>query len=225
MEAVLKLGYARVSTDDQSLEVQLEQLKAAGCMRIFQEKISGKGKDRTWLNALLDHLEHKCPQCHGFDDYCADVAPCETCAGQGRRYPEIVVVTKLDRLARNTRDLLEIVDRIGKAGAGLVSLGEPWADTTSPAGRMVMTVLAGVAEFERARILERTSEGRALAKRNGVHLGRPESLSKEQQRAAMKMLRDSTVREVARVMRVSQSTIRRLALTGGTGSYQVRVKT
>ncbi len=185
----MKLGYARVSTDDQSLAVQLEQLKQAGCITFYQETASGKNAARGMLQMMLREIEE---------------------GGPGARPHCIVVVTKLHRLARNTRDLLEIVDRIGKAGAGLVSLGEPWADTTSPAGRMVMTVLAGVAEFERARILERTSEGRALAKRNGVHMGRRAKLSKEQQREALKMLRNEPVTKVARVFKVSARTIRRI---------------
>jgi DNA invertase Pin-like site-specific DNA recombinase len=191
----MKLGYARVSTDDQSLQVQVEQLKAAGCERVHQETKSGKTVMwRTELERVLCYFE--------------------TPARVGES-PDVLVVTKLDRLARSTRDLLEIVDRLNKAGAGLVSLGEPWADTTSPAGRMVMTVLAGVAEFERERILERTSEGRAHAKKNGVRFGRPQSLSKEQQRAALKMLKDAPVREVARVFKVCPKTIRRMKTQQG----------
>ncbi len=195
----MKIGYARVSTDEQSLELQITQLKAAGCALVFEEKQSGKSAARAALQKLLQSIELKCPECRGLDDCC------RTCGGH---YPDVLVVTKLDRLARNTRDLLEIVDRLGKAGAGLLSLGEPWADTTSPAGRMVMTVLGGVAEFERARILERTSEGRALAKKNGVRFGRPQKLSLEKQRAARKMLDDgATVRSVSRLFNVNRKTL------------------
>jgi DNA invertase Pin-like site-specific DNA recombinase len=103
----LLLGYARVSTDAQDLANQREQLAAAGCSRIFAEKITGARRDRPELARLLDHL----------------------------RPGDVVTVTRLDRLARSTRDLLEIVERIQMAGAGLRSLTEPWADTTSPAGR------------------------------------------------------------------------------------------
>jgi len=186
----VKLGYARVSTDEQSLEVQREQLKAAGCVLIFEETESGRNTARSELQRALNAT---CGAVPGITS--------SSC---------VLVVTKLDRLARNTRDLLEIVDRINKAGAGLISLGEPWADTTSPAGRMVMTVLAGVAEFERARILERTSEGRALAKRNGVKFGRRQKLSSEQQREARKMLKTLPIKTVARVFKVDRKTIRPL---------------
>jgi DNA invertase Pin-like site-specific DNA recombinase len=207
----MKLGYARVSTDDQSLDVQVTQLRAASCEYIFREKASGKTSDRPELHAVLESIatgQHP----NGFEWLSVQHRPRN---GEPRGTGLTLVVTKLDRLARSTRDLLEIVDQLNKAGAGLVSLGEPWADTTSPAGRMVMTVLAGVAEFERERILERTSEGRAHAKKNGVRFGRPQSLSKEQQRAALKMLKDAPVREVARVFKVCPKTIRRMKTQQG----------
>jgi len=196
----MKLGYARVSTDDQSLAVQLEQLKAAGCSHIFREHQSGKSAVRPQLQAAMLALETRVDP-RGLTPYEVILVP---------EIQLVLVVTKLDRLARNTRDLLEIVDRIGKAGAGLVSLGEPWANTTSPAGKLIMTVFAGIAEFERARILERTSEGRALAKRNGVHMGRPGKFSAEQRRAILKMLKESPVKEVARVFKADPTTIRRM---------------
>ncbi|BBS24576.1 hypothetical protein WP5W18E06_P10090 (plasmid) [Klebsiella quasipneumoniae] len=119
----LLLGYARVSTDDQDLTHQRAELHAAGCTRIYAEKITGTRRDRPELARLLDHL----------------------------RPGDVVTVTRLDRLARSTRDLLDIAERIQAAGAGLRSLAEPWADTTTPAGRMVLTVFAGIAEFERTR--------------------------------------------------------------------------
>lgn len=209
----MRIGYARVSTGGQSLDVQIAQLKGAGrCVLVFDEKQSAKSlTGRTVLEKLLSSLETKCPQCHGFDDYCADVAPCETCAAAGRRYPDVLVVTKLDRLARNTRDLLSIVDRIGKAGAGLISLAEPWADTTTPAGQLILTVFAGIAEFERGRILERTNEGRVNAKKNGVRFGRPRALTGAQEREVKKMLRDNrAVNQVAALFRVHRHTISRL---------------
>lgn len=100
------VGYARVSTEDQKLEIQQQKLKQTGCKRIFQEKVSGAHRQRPELAKLLEHI----------------------------RDGDTVVVWKLDRLARSTRDLLEISDTISQAGAGLRSLSEPWADTTSPAG-------------------------------------------------------------------------------------------
>ena len=118
----LLLGYARVSTDDQDLTNQRAELHAAGCTKLFSEKITGTRRDRPELVRMLDHLRHG----------------------------DIVTVTRLDRLARSTRDLLEIAERIHATGAGLRSLAEPWADTTTPAGRMVLTIFAGIAEFERS---------------------------------------------------------------------------
>jgi DNA invertase Pin-like site-specific DNA recombinase len=202
----MKIGYARVSTEEQSLDVQIEQLKAAGCLVIFQEKATGKNALRPQLMRCLSRIEH--PAAWHFGDYSEWTSPARFLSPV--ETPDVLVVTKLDRLARSTKDLLEIVDRLNKAGAGLLSLGEPWADTTSPAGRMVMTVLAGVAEFERERILERTNEGRVLAKRNGVKFGRPEKLTPEQQRAARKMLQSETQKHVARVFKVDVGTIRKL---------------
>ncbi len=131
------IGYARVSTDDQDLTAQRATLKEAGCKRIYEEKLSGAKRDRPELARLLDHM----------------------------RDGDVVVVARLDRLARSTRDLLEIAEQLKDAGAGLRSLAEPWADTTSPAGRMVLTVFAGIAEFERALIHQRTSAGRTQAKK------------------------------------------------------------
>ncbi|MFG1182929.1 recombinase family protein, partial [Xanthobacter versatilis] len=139
----MMIGYARVSTDGQTLDQQRAELKAAGCKRIFEEKASGAHRGRPELAKMLDHLQPG----------------------------NVVTVTRLDRLARSTRDLLDIAERIGHAEAGLRSLAEPWADTTTPAGRMVLTFFAGVAEFERSLIHERTSAGRAAAKAKGVRFG------------------------------------------------------
>ncbi|MDZ4336643.1 MAG: recombinase family protein, partial [Pseudomonas sp.] len=143
------LGYARVSTDDQDLTNQRTELHSAGCIKIFGEKITGIRRDRPELARLLDHL----------------------------RPGDVVTVTRLDRLARSTRDLLDIAERIQAAGAGLRSLAEPWADTTTPAGRMVLTVFAGIAEFERSLIIDRTRSGREAAKARGVKFGPRPTLS------------------------------------------------
>ena len=125
----MKLGYARVSTVDQHLELQLGVLKKAGCEKIYLEKISGAQRQRPELLRLLDQL----------------------------RPDDTVIVWKLDRLARSTRDLLEITDAIMTAKAAFQSLSEPWANTTTHAGKMIMTVFAGIAEFERDLIRERGS--------------------------------------------------------------------
>ena len=120
----MKLGYARVSTEDQTLDLQRPRLLAAGCERLFEEKISGAKRNRPELEKLLGEV----------------------------RKNDILVVTRLDRLARSTVELLAIAERLREKDAGLQSLDEPWVDTESPSGRMILTVFAGIAEFERALI-------------------------------------------------------------------------
>src|ERR1039457_2843090 len=123
------------------------------------------------------------------------------------REGDTIVVWKLDRLARSTRDLLEISDTLAQAGAGLKSLSEPWADTTTPAGRMVLTVFAGLAEFERELIRERTDAGRVAAMRRGVRFGRPTSLQPDQAALARRLLAEGqSAREVAKTFGVNRST-------------------
>ena len=179
----MKIGYARVSTNDQNLDLQLAALREAGCGRIFQEKISGAKIDRPELERLLDHL----------------------------RPDDIVVVWKLDRLARSTQNLLELADRIKLAEASFSSLSEPWADTSSPSGKMVMTVFAGIAEFERDLIRERTGAGRVAAQKRGVRFGRPEKMNEEQKLLAKRLLQESrSVSEVAKMFNVHKATIYRL---------------
>ena len=118
--------------------------------------------------------------------------------------------SKLDCLARSTRDLLDIADAIAKVGAGLKSLSEPWADTTSPAGRMVLTVFAGIAEFERELIRERTGTGRIAAMKRGVRFGRPASLNSERADLARRLLAEGkSAKEVAATFGVNRSTIYR----------------
>jgi DNA invertase Pin-like site-specific DNA recombinase len=134
------VGYARVSTDGQSLEAQHAALAAAGAERVFAEKQSGIKTDRAALARCMHSLEAE----------------------------DVLLVTKLDRLARSTRDLLNTLAAIGEAGASFRSLGDPWADTTSAHGRLMLTVLGGLAEFERHLILARTNEGRERAKARGV---------------------------------------------------------
>lgn len=179
----LVLGYARVSTDDQDLTNQRAELHGAGCIKIFGEKITGVRRDRPELARLLDHL----------------------------RPGDVVTVTRLDRLARSTRDLLDIAERIQAAGAGLRSLAEPWADTTTPAGRMVLTVFAGIAEFERSLIIDRTRSGREAAKARGVKFGPRPTLSLAQIEHARELidLKARTVKEVADLLGVHRSTLYR----------------
>lgn len=179
----LILGYARVSTDDQDLTLQRDHLRAAGCNKLFAEKVSGARRARPELDRMLDHL----------------------------RPGDVVTVTRLDRLARSTRDLLDVSERIRCCGAGLRSLAEPWADTTSPAGRMVMTVFAGIAEFERSLILERTRTGREAAKARGVQFGPRPALSPAQLDHATRLIEQEgrSVSEVADIMGVHRSTLYR----------------
>jgi len=177
-------GYARVSTDGQSLASQDAQLRAAGAARVYAEKISGARSDRPELGKLLNRLD----------------------AG------DVVMVTRLDRLARSTRDLLNILDVIGKAGAGFKSLSDSWADTTTAHGRLMLTVLGGLAEFERELILARTGDGRARAKARGVKFGRPTKLTPHQRREATQRLAEGAVQaDLARSYGVSQATISRLS--------------
>jgi DNA invertase Pin-like site-specific DNA recombinase len=176
------IGYARVSTDDQHLDNQRTALRAAGCQRIYEEKISGANRDRPELTRLLDHV----------------------------RDGDVLVATRLDRLARATRDLLELAEILNRAGVGLRSLGEPWADTTSPSGKMVLTVFAGIAEFERSLIAERTSAGRLAAQEKGIRFGRPPKLSAEQIALGHRLRDEGTsVREIARILNCHHATLYR----------------
>lgn len=176
------IGYARVSTDDQNLTLQRAALKEAGCRRTFDEKVSGAKRDRPELARMLDQIR---------DD-------------------DLVVVTRLDRLARSTRDLLDIAEKLNDAGAGLRSLAEPWADTTSPAGRMVLTVFAGIAEFERELIHQRTSSGRIAAKARGVRFGRPSKLTTDQIALGERLIGEGTsVREAAKLLKCHHATLYR----------------
>ena len=177
------IGYARVSTQGQDLAQQRAKLSDIGCLRIFEEKVSGAKRDRPELGRLLDHL----------------------------RAGDVVTVTRLDRLARSTSDLLHIAERIKDTGAGLRSLAEPWADTTSPAGRMVLTIFAGIADFERSLIGERTSAGRAAALARGVRFGPRPALSAEQIVHARRLIAEEglSVSEASRILNVHRATLYR----------------
>lgn len=179
----MKIGYARVSTEDQTLDAQIDALEAEGAERIFKEKRTGKNRKRAELELMLEQL----------------------------RKGDVVIVTKYDRLARSLRDLIEIVEAIRERGAGFQSLGED-IDTTTSAGRLVFHVFGSIAEFERERIVERTKEGLAAARRRGRSGGRPPALNPDQ-KAAAKRMRDEEERstsEIARVFGVSRQTVMRL---------------
>lgn len=127
------------------------------------------------------------------------------------RPDDVVVVWKLDILARSTHHLLELIERLRLAEASFSSLSEPWADTTSHAGKMIMTVFAGIAEFERDLIRERTSAGRMAAKQRGIRFGRPKKMNEEQMFLAWRLLEENkSVNEIAKTFNVHKATIYRL---------------
>lgn len=181
-------GYARVSTDGQSVDAQVKALRGAGAEKVFRETASGAKSDRRELARALKALS------------------------QG----DTLLVTRLDRLARSTRDLLNILDAVGKTGAGFRSLSDAWADTTTPHGRLMLTVLGGLAEFERDLIRARTGEGRERAKARGVHMGRPPKLTRHQREEALAALAEGTATQadLARRFNVNRSTISRLHAFG-----------
>jgi DNA invertase Pin-like site-specific DNA recombinase len=177
------IGYARVSTDGQTLDAQQSALTAAGAQQVFAEKISGAVTDRKALSRAIGAL------------------------GPG----DVLLVTRLDRLARSTRDLLNVLDAVAKAGAGFRSLADAWADTTTPHGRLMLTVLGGLAEFERELIRARTDEGRKRAQARGVKFGRKPALTAHQRHEALaRRAAGEALVDIGRSYNVSHSTISRL---------------
>jgi len=177
------VGYARVSTDGQTLDAQRAALAQAGAHQVFAEKISGAVTERKALARAIAAL------------------------GPG----DILLVTRLDRLARSTRDLLNVLDAVAKADAGFKSLADAWADTTTAHGRLMLTVLGGLAEFERELIRARTDEGRKRAQARGVRFGRKLKLTVHQrQEALVRRAAGEALVDIARSYNVSHSTISRL---------------
>jgi DNA invertase Pin-like site-specific DNA recombinase len=176
------VGYARVSTQDQKPELQLDALKSAGCEKIFVEKASGAQRDRSELKAALDYM----------------------------RDGDTLVVWKLDRLARSMKQLIETVERLEECGVGFRSVTEA-IDTTTPGGRLVFHIFGALAEFERSIIRERTRAGLDAARSRGKIGGRPKKLSEGDLRAAKAMLLDGgiTVAQIAKQLGVSQATLYR----------------
>ena len=176
----MNFGYARVSTLDQNLSRQLDQLKQEGCMRIYEEKESGAKQDRPELTRMLDAL----------------------------REGDVIVVTELTRLSRSVRDLFELVDRIHAAGAEIRSLKEPWLNTTTPQGRLLFTFFSGISEFERELIRQRTLEGLESARARGRKGGRRKT-SRDKVEMALKMYDAKTfpISEIAKTTGLSKSTI------------------
>jgi DNA invertase Pin-like site-specific DNA recombinase len=183
-----RLGYARVSTYGQTLDAQLAELKAAGCLKVYREKVSGARADRRELLKLLK-----------------TVAP-----------GDVVTVTRIDRLARSTFDLFAIVKQIVDAGGQFRSLAEPWADTATSTGRLMIAVLGGLADVERDLIRTRTAEGRSRAKARGQHMGRPPALTPQQQAEARRRRAEgATLKELAQSYGVGLATISRLRRGSG----------
>ena len=179
----MKIGYARVSTQDQELALQLDALEQAGCEKIYQEKVSGAAKARPQLEVLLEHL----------------------------RKGDIVVVWKLDRLARSLKDLVSLVNQIQEKGASFKSVSDQ-IDTTSAHGKFTFHIFASLAEFERDIIRERTKAGLAAARARGRVGGRPKGLSKKAQHKAMlaKQLyleRELSISEICEQLSISKGTL------------------
>jgi DNA invertase Pin-like site-specific DNA recombinase len=178
------IGYARVSTDDQDTTIQEAELRKVGCERIYKEKASGGRWDRPELHRALEQL----------------------------RPGDVLMVWKLDRLTRSLKDLVHLIDRIEKAGAGFRSIKEVIIDTTTPAGRMMTQILAVFGEFEREMTRERTRAGLDAARQKGRIGGRRSKLNQEQKEEARRMVAsgEKSAADVARLFNVHPSTISRL---------------
>lgn len=176
------VGYARVSTADQCLDRQIDALNDYGCDNVLTEKMSGGKLDRPILQTMLDMLSTG----------------------------DVVVVAELTRLSRSTRDLFEIVERIGNKGASIKSLKESWLDTTTPAGQLMFTLMAGISQFERDIIRQRTVEGLKSARARGHKGGRPR-VAKARLKQALVMYESKryTLKEIKEETGVSHATLYR----------------
>lgn len=175
-----KRGYARVSTVDQNLDRQILSLEEAGCDVIYQEKITGTKKDRPELNRLLAELEPG----------------------------DLVIVKELTRVSRSTKDMLQLVQDITEKGCHIKSLNEAWLDTSSPAGELMLTIFAGLAQFERKLLLQRCSEGREVAKSKGTKFGRPKKGGKQLDFAmSLYQSQQMSIRKICEATGVSKATL------------------
>ncbi len=178
----MKIGYARVSTEEQNLDRQLDSLKEAGCEKIFREKITGIKNERPELDKLMEQL----------------------------RSGDLIIISDLTRLSRSVKDLFSLVDQIEKKGANIKSLKESWMDTSTPQGKLMFTIFAGISQFERDLISQRTLEGLAAARSRGKKGGRP----KKDEKAiniALKMYQEKvcSISEITKATGVSKTTIYR----------------
>ncbi len=177
----MKIGYARVSSEGQSLDVQLAALAEAGCEKVYQEKRSGASKNgRAELALAIDHL----------------------------RAGDVLIVTKLDRLARSVFDLLEILEAVTTRGAGFNCLQQDGLDTTTPTGKLVLTMLGAIAEFERALIRERQREGIEAAKAKGAYTGRRKEIDRGRVLELWRLGKGATV--IGKEMKIGRTSIYRI---------------
>lgn len=179
----MKIGYARVSTKDQNLDLQLDALTKARCEKIYREKISGAGKERPELQKMFENI----------------------------REGDVIVIWKLDRLGRSLRYLVEIVNDLMTKKVGLQSLNDP-IDTTTPQGRLAFNIFGSLAEFEREVIRERTRAGLEAARARGRQGGRPKGLSDKAQQKAMvaeTLYKEQklTVQQIAEQLNISKATL------------------
>ena len=176
------VGYARVSTDDQDMIRQTHQLRAAGCEKIYQEVMTGTKKHRPEMDAMLDFI----------------------------REGDVVVVCELTRISRSTKDLFALVEKIEGKGAKIKSLKENWLDTTTAHGRLLFTMFAGLAQFERDLTSERTSETLAAKKAAGIKLGRPRVDDKALEKAVrLYATKEFEIKEIEKLTNISKSTLYR----------------
>lgn len=179
----MKIGYARVSTLDQSLDRQIDSLNAAGCERIYSEKVSAIKKDRPELDRMMDAL----------------------------REGDVVIVAELTRLGRSVKDLIELVERIHAAGANIVSLQEPWMDTTSVQGNLIFNIFSAFAQFERDLTRQRVLDGLEAARTRGRKGGRP-SVPTDKADLAVRMYKSKScpITDIVKATGISKTTIYRL---------------
>lgn len=177
------IGYKRVSTQNQKLDRQTDLLNEFGVERIFEEKITGTKRERVELDKMLDQL----------------------------RQGDIVIVTDLTRLSRSTKDLFEIVEIIESKGAGIKSLKENWLDTTTPQGKLLFTIFAGLSQFERDLIAQRTREGLQSAKSRGAKLGRPNKFQEKKETILnMYNSNDYSINDIITATGISKTSLYRL---------------
>ena len=178
----MKIGYARVSTEGQIFDRQIDALKQAGCVRIYCEKVSSRKKERPELTRMIDTL----------------------------RAGDIVIIEELTRLGRSVRDLISTVDKVHTIGAHLISLQEPWMDTTSPQGTLLFTIFAAFAQFERDLTRQRVNDGLQAARARGHHGGRP-TVSEDKINLALKLYdsKQLALNEIVKASGVSKATLYR----------------